>query len=160
MLGNALGRWCHRSAVRSDSGREDGSTRATSGLLGTSGPAGGQHTGAGIRAAATQLSLSTRVVRVPCPQRTLASPPEPISKRRFRCGGTRARAKRVRGGLNVAACICLAASGPRGSIFARGPLGQRGLAGPADHTWRAASLPKSENQGSTRIGPQLNSPPS
>jgi hypothetical protein len=69
--------------------------------------------------------------------------------------GSRARAKRVRGGLNVAACSlpqhhgpvatpwmpmdAFAASGSCGSIFARGPLGPEGSAGPVGRSGRSGA---------------------
>jgi hypothetical protein len=51
------------------------------GPLGISGPAGGTRPRRCMRAAAKQLYLSARVAWVSCPRRTLASSPEPISKR-------------------------------------------------------------------------------
>jgi hypothetical protein len=91
---------------------------------GPSGPAGGERQPAPpLDQQRRQLSLSARVARVPFRGALWQVRHNRFQKELFSCDGTRARAKRVRGGLNVAACSSTAQRVPEfGFPYGAGPL--------------------------------------
>jgi len=97
-----------------------------------------QDAGFAIRAAAKQLSYRPASHEPHVRSALWQVRQNRFHKDRFRCGGTRARAKRVRGGLNVGCSSHSSCQRDRGIDFA-GPLRPEGCASPVGRAGRSGA---------------------